>query len=155
MLAGDRTTPRRRMRFRCGRRFRGPFAGRFEVAQPRGSRGMRLGLDRAVQVDRSRAEGRKGAAAAAAAARSGGDRRFTKAVVHVVDQKPGPAMGHAEPDAGLSDRSGVADRLQQANLSRADRPFVAKIDVQVSRAVATLGGSLPPRLSTPIETGIW
>src|SRR6266436_5932354 len=155
MLAGDRTTPRRRMRFRCGRRFRGPFAGRFEVAQPRGSRGMRLGLDRAVQVDRSRAEGRKGGAAAAAAARSGGDRRFTKAVVHVVDQKPGPAMGHAEPDAGLSDRSGVADRLQQANLSRADRPFVAKIDVQVSRAVATLGGSLPPRLSTPIETGIW
>jgi hypothetical protein len=36
----------------------------------------------------------------------------------------------AERDAGLSDRTGVADRLQQANLPRADRPILAKIDAQ-------------------------
>jgi hypothetical protein len=46
------------------------------------------------------------------AARLGGDNRLAEAVVHVVDQEPGPAVGHAEGDAGLGDRSGVADRLQ-------------------------------------------
>jgi hypothetical protein len=91
---------------------------------------MRLGLDRAVLVDQSHAEGRQGGAAAVATARLGGDHRLVEAVAHVVDQKPCPAIGHAERDAGLSDRTGVADRLQRANLPRADRPILAKIDAQ-------------------------
>jgi hypothetical protein len=91
---------------------------------------VRLGLDRAILVDQFRSKGRQGGAAAMASARLSGDDRLAEAVVHVVDQEPSPAIRHAECDAGFGDRSGVADRLQQANFSRTDRPIPAEIDPQ-------------------------
>ena len=60
------------------------------------------------------AEGRQRGAAAAASARLSGDDGLAKAVVHIVNKEPCPAIRHAKRDARLGDRSGVTDRLQQA-----------------------------------------
>jgi hypothetical protein len=129
ILAGDRAAARRHRRFRCDR-FLNPLAGCLELAQPRGGCRVRLGLDRAILVDQSCSEGRQGGAAAMASARLSRDDRLAEAVVHVVDEEPCPAVRHAERKAGFGDRSGVADRLQQANFSRTDRPILPQIDAQ-------------------------
>jgi hypothetical protein len=55
------------------------------------------------------------------------DYRIAKAVVHVVDQEPSAAVGHAELAAGLRDRPGLRDRLKQTNLFGAEGATAAKI----------------------------
>ena len=40
------------------------------------------------------------------------DDRLAKAVIHVIDQEPRPAIGHAERNTGFCDRPSVADCLQ-------------------------------------------
>src|SRR5262249_3835108 len=67
-------------------------------------------------------------AAALLAARLRGDDRLAEAAIHVVDQQPGAAIRHAKLPAGLRDRAGVADRLQQRNLAGPDRPIGPEVD---------------------------
>jgi putative addiction module component (TIGR02574 family) len=102
----------------------------FQLARSRSACNVRGGLDRAILVDQSRPERRQRGAAAMASTRLSGDDRLAEAVVHVVDQEPCPAIRHAELDARLGDRSGVADRLQQPDLTGANRPLPAEIDAQ-------------------------
>ena len=60
----------------------------------------------------------------------GSDDRLAKAIVHIVDQEPRAAIRHAQRNTSLGNRSGVTDRLQQPDLTGADRPVLAEIDAQ-------------------------
>jgi hypothetical protein len=120
-----------------------PFARLLEFAQPSGVCGVRLGLDFAILVDQPPAERRQSCAATVASARLGSDDGLAEAIVHVVDQQPCPAVRHAERDSGSGDRSGVANRLEQSDLARADRPVLAEIDAQGKPRRCHVGSSQP------------
>src|SRR6202043_153480 len=100
----------------------------------------------AVLVDQSDAKRRRRSAAAMRSAGLRADHRLAETVVHVVYQKPRPAIRHAEQDAGLGDRSGVADRFQQPDLPGADRPLLAEIDAKCEPRLARVRNAHPPSL---------
>jgi hypothetical protein len=102
---------------------------------------VRFGLDSAILVNQSGAKRCQGGAATVRSALLGSDDRLAEAIVHILDQEPGATIRHAERDAGLSDRSGVANRLQQPDLTGADRPVLAEIDAQGEPRRCHVGGS--------------
>jgi hypothetical protein len=53
---------------------------------------MRLGLDRAILVDQFQPKGCQRGAAAMTSADLRGDDRLAKAIIHIVDQEPCPAV---------------------------------------------------------------
>ena len=87
-------------------------------------------LDGAIVADQFGAEPRQNRSAALRAAGLGIDHRMAEAPVHVVDQQPGPAIGHAERPACLRNRAGGANGFEQADLAGPDRPARAEIDPQ-------------------------
>ena len=115
---------------------------------------MRLGLDGAILVYQPGAKRRQRSTATMRSAGLGADHRLTKAGVHVVYQEPRPTIGHAERDAGLGDRSSIADRLQQPDLAGTDRPILAEIYSKGEpRPRHLVDPIVPPRTAMPIETG--
>ena len=58
-------------------------------------------------------------------ARGGFDDGGRKAAVEIVDQHPGAPVRHPQLAGRCRDRSGLADRFQERDLSRPDRPGAA------------------------------
>src|SRR5262249_13291119 len=99
-----------------------------KLAQLRLGRRDRLRLDCAVGLDQVLPERRERGAAALRTARLGGDDRLAEALVHVINQEPGAAIGHVERATRLRDRAGPADGLQEPDLAGAQGPLGAEID---------------------------
>jgi hypothetical protein len=91
-------------------------------------RRRRSRFDCTIFFDQLKAERRQRRAAALRAAGLHRRHRRAEATVHVVDQEPGAPVGHAERAAGARNRTGFADRLEQPDLARPQRPVGAEID---------------------------
>src|SRR5262245_9892165 len=84
----------------------------------------------AVMLHDPAAEGRERGAAAALAAHLLLHQRLAEALIEVVDQQPGPPVGHAHSAPGGCDGAVLVDQLEQADLAGADRPLAVEIDTQ-------------------------
>src|SRR5271155_5214249 len=115
----------------------------FQIAQLTLGRARRLGFDGTVFFNQSASEWRQRRAAAARAAWFCSDDLLAEATVEIVNQKPGPPIGHAERPARLRDRAGFADGLQEPDLAGAERPVRTEIDAH--RQPYTVHGYLATR----------
>ncbi len=110
-----------------------------QIAEPALGRARRSALDGAVAADQLFPERCQFRAAALRAARPRGRHRLVEALVHVVDEKPGSPVRHAERTPRLRDRAGVVDGLEQPHLPRPDRTVGAEIHAQGQSGVAHRG----------------
>jgi hypothetical protein len=108
----------------------GAFEGHLDVVEVLAGCDQGVGFDGAVALNQPLPERSQRRAAAMSAARLGVDHGVAKAIVHVVDQEPSPPVRHSELAAGLGDRSGLVDRLEQADLSGAQRASAAQVHSQ-------------------------
>src|SRR5579864_292662 len=92
------------------------------------ARGLRL--DRAIALHELTPEGRQPRPAAMRAAELGGHDLAAEIEIHLLDQHPSPAIGHAELAAGAADRTAIGHRFEQPDLARADRLAGPEIDAQ-------------------------
>jgi len=125
-----------------------------------GHRRLRLGLDGAVALHHLLAEiGDRRPAAGPPAVLFGHD-RLPEGPVHLVDQQPGAAIGHAHRPAGRGDRAQPVDQLQQPDLAGAEQPLGPQVDAQKQlshRRVTMMPIAMPGIVNTrPAEeaTGI-
>src|SRR5436190_1492704 len=87
-------------------------------------------LHGAVPADHAFAEWRQRRRPAAMAARRGVDERFLELGVHAVHEQPGRAIRHPHAAGRLADRAAVANRFQDSDLARTERPVRAQIEAQ-------------------------
>ena len=79
---------------------------------------------------RDSAEGGEGRTPAGAAAMLGQDDGLVEAMVQIVHQQPGAAIGHAHGASRRGDGAMLLDQLQETRLARADGPFLVELDAQ-------------------------
>ena len=72
------------------------FQGGFEIVKVPAGGDQRVGLNRAVAFDQLLPEWRQRRPATMDATRLRGDHGIAKTIVHVIDQKPGTPVRHAE-----------------------------------------------------------
>src|SRR5215831_17987814 len=87
-------------------------------------------LHGAIPSNHGRAELGERCGSAAGAACRGTDERLPELRVHAVDQQPRRTIGHAHFAGGAADRSAVADRLQDLDLSWTQRTIRAQVAAQ-------------------------
>src|ERR1700681_1627469 len=87
-------------------------------------------LDCAIALDELAAERRKPRAAAMRPAKLRRHHLATKVDIHLLDEHPSAAIGHAEVAPGAADRAAFRDGLKQPDLAWADRLTGAEIDAQ-------------------------
>jgi hypothetical protein len=92
--------------------------------------GLGLRLDRSVVANKRYPHPSEGRAATLGAARLRIHYGLTETTVHIIDEQPSPAIGHAKGARGLRNRAFVADGFKQKHLAGTDRPMPPKINAQ-------------------------
>jgi hypothetical protein len=109
-------------------------------------RGARQPFNRAIECDDPLADRGYDGSTAMVAACCSSDCRFTQCLIDLLDQEPGPAIGHSELPRRRGDRSFGSDGFEQSDLAGADAVTAGEVETDGKVRVCHDSGSLSIRI---------